>query len=343
MTKRSDFEPAHEVSDRVLHELRHAFADDPSAQSSTRGRTPARILIEDDDLPDPITPAGSLSPARGSARVVIEADDDLVVVSDELDAPPSPPAPDPRLRARRIAVRRAEGRRRLRWVIAVVIAVGLSVTALVLLASPLLSIEDVEVEGAVYTDPERLAEVVANLEGEPILIADLDGAERRLEEIPWVRAARVTMHLPNRVTIQIAERAPIAHFRGADGSFRVIDVEGRVLDVIDGVPVDYVPIDGDGPNIAPGEFAGTSWRAAAQLANALPASLRPRVQRLGVTEAGELTMLLADPPSERAILVRFGFPDRYQDKLVALVNELPRHEPGSVEVIDVSTGDPTVR
>lgn len=343
MTKRSEFEPAHEVSDRVLHELLHAFADDPEARSTARAGSARRIVIEADDVPDPITVGGERSPAPGVSRVVIDAADDVEVVPVADDGSPTPPTPDPRLRARRIAVRRAESRRRIKWVVGAVVVVLIGVAGLVLLASPLFSIQTVQVEGAVYTDPARLAEVVDGLEGEPILTADLDGAERRLEEIPWVREARIAMHFPDRVSIQIAERSPIAHYRGADGLHRVIDVDGRVLDAIEGVPADYLPIDGSGPNVPPGEFAGTSWRAAAQLANAVPTSLRPRVQRLGVTQAGELTMELSDPPGDGSILVRFGFPDRYQDKLVALVNELPRHEPGTITVIDVSTGDPTVR
>lgn len=342
MNKRSKFEPAHEVSDRVLHELQHAFAGDPEPQAASRPGSRPRIVIEADDLPDAVTLDGDLSPGSGRSRVVIDAEDDIDVVPVAEEGPP-PPTPDPRLRARRIAVRRAESRRRIKWVVGAAVVIVLVAAALVLLASPLLSIRTVEVEGAVYTDPERLAAIVGQLKGEPILTADLDGAERRLEEIPWVRAARVTMHFPDRVSIQIAERSPIAHFRGADGLYRVIDVEGRVLDAIEGIPADYLPIDGSGPNVPPGEFAGTSWRAAAQLANALPVSLRPRVERLGVTEAGELTMELSDPPTGGTILVRFGFPDRYQDKLVALINELPRHEPGTITVIDVSTGDPTVR
>lgn len=343
MTKRSEFEPAHEVSDRVLHELSHAFADDPGARGIARPSSVRRIVIEADDLPDPITIGGELPPTPGASRVVIDAEDDLDGVAAADEGSPTPPAPDPRLRARRIAVRRAESRRRIKWVVGAVVVLLLLVAGLVLLASPMFSIRTVQVEGAVYTDPDRLAEIVDGLEGEPILTADLDGARRSLEEIPWVREARVTMHFPDRISIQIAERSPIAHYRGADGLHRVIDVDGRVLDAIEGVPADYLPIDGNGPNVAPGAFAGTTWRAAAQLANALPTSLRPRVLRLGVTDAGELTMELSDPPSEQPILVRFGFPDRYQDKLVALINELPRHAPGTITVIDVSTGDPTVR
>jgi len=112
--------------------------------------------------------------------------------------------------------------------------VAVVVVALVLLASPLLSIRTIDVEGVVYADPERVGEVVASLRGDAILTADLHGAEKALEEIAWVREARVSMHLPRRVSIQIDERDPIAFYRAVDGFNRVIDLEGRILDVIEG-------------------------------------------------------------------------------------------------------------
>lgn len=351
------FEPAHDVPDKVRHELLHAFSDDPEAAASARAAAAAApperktVVIESDDLPDAVSLVeGEVSPPTDPSppRIVIDGGDDVVFFDGSADgsgdvATPDGTSPDPRLRARRIAVRRAESRRKLKWLAAILALVLLGVGVLVLLASPLFAIDTVDVEGAVYADPDMLDAVVSDLNGEPILVADLAGAERRLEEIPWVRDARVSMHFPNRVSIQIAERVPVAYFVGADALHRVIDVDGRVLDVIEGQPVDYMPIDGAGPNVAAGDYAGTTWRAAAQLANALPPLLTPLVQRLGVTAAGELTMVLSDPPSQSTIEVLFGFPDDFQSKLVALVNVLPGHEPGTISTIDVSSGEPAIR
>lgn len=330
-----------DVSDAVRRELSDAFSSpsDDEAVIAVAGMSSRRTVVvidADDDLPD---------------AAVLEDDRGRRVVIDERDAAaPRATAPDPRLRARRIAVRRAEGRRRLR--VALVIA-GLLVIVIAILAvaaSPLVAVDTVDVEGAVYADPEVVKSVVDDMLGEPILLVDLAAAERRLEEIPWVSAARVTRDLPGRVLVEILERRPLAHFRGADGRYRVIDVEARVIDVIDGFPIDYVEITGRGPDLEPGDDAGPAYRGAAQLANALPPSLRPRVRSMAVTEAGEITLVVdgaplgaTTPPVEAPpITVVFGRPDDYQDKLVAVVNELGRHQPGEISTIDVSTGSPIV-
>ena len=62
--------------------------------------------------------------------------------------------------------------------------------------------------------------------------------ERKLETIAWVESARVSTQFPHRVFIDIGELKPIATFAGSDGKFRVIDRDGRVLDVVDGLTID---------------------------------------------------------------------------------------------------------
>lgn len=260
-----------------------------------------------------------------------------VVITDDTAAP-AKVSGQARFRERRIAARRAEGRRRLRIAFLVGSVAAVVVAGLLLLASPILSIRTVDVEGVVYADSERVGDIVAGLRGDAILTADLHGAEVALEEIPWVREARVSMHLPRRVAIQIDEREPIAFFRAVDGFNRVIDLEGRVLDVIEGDPVDYPPIQGTGPNLSGGDFVGQPFLGAAQLINALPRDLRLRLVSMAVTPDGEVSFLLSDD-----VTVLFGRPDRFQAKLVALVNEIKRQGSRSYSVIDVSTGEASVR
>lgn len=146
------------------------------------------------------------------------------------------------------------------------------------------------------------------------------------------------MHLPRRVSIQIDERDPIAFYRAVDGFNRVIDLEGRILDVIEGDLVEFPPIQGTGPNLSAGDFVDQPFLGAAQLVNALPRELRLRLVSLAVTPDGEVSLLLTDD-----VTVLFGRPDQFQDKLVALVNEIKRQGSRSYSVIDVSTGEASVR
>ena len=301
---------------------------------------PAALSSDSGVAPLPTTVSGS------SPRTITIVDDglDSVVLgaADDTDGPaPARTSMDPRIRARRREVRRTQGRRRRRVLIAIASVLAVVVVALVLLVSPVLSVRRVDVDGDVYSryfDGERLEEVVASLRGEPILSVDLDAARRQLEASPWIRAARVRRDLPGRVVIELDERRPIAWFTGADGEFRVIDAEGTVVAVLAGQPVDYPGIAGPAPDLLPGEVAPPAFQAAAQLVRALPQEVSVLLTGLEVGEAGDLSMNLSTDTE-----VRFGRPDDLQSKLVALVVVLRRNDAADLSVIDLSSGQPTVR
>lgn len=271
----------------------------------------------------------------GKKRVVITDDSEVIDRKSTRSASDNGAS---RFRLRRIAVRRQEGRRRLRWFTIVGLVVGAGVIILLLLTSPILSVRKVDVEGVVYADPDLVAAVVDSVQGEPILTVDLDAAEKKLLTISWVRLARVSMHLPARVTIEIVERSPIAFFRSVDGFNRVIDRDGRVLDVIEGDPTDYTPMIGTGPNISAGQTVEQPFLGAAQLINALPADLQARLLTVTVSPEGEVSLALTND-----VEVLFGRPDDFQVKLVGVVNEIKRQGSNRYAVIDVSSGQPSVR
>ena len=273
--------------------------------------------------------------SSGKKRVVIS--DDSEVVDRKSSRNPSDNGAS-RFRLRRIAVRREEGRRRLRWFTVLGLGVAGIILVLLLLTSPLLSVRKVEVEGVVYANPELVASIVDSIDGEPILTVDLDAAEEKLLMIPWVRQARVSMHLPSRVTIEVVERAPIAFFRSVDGFNRVIDRDGRVLDVIEGDPVDFTPIIGTGPNLSAGQNTEQPFLGAAELINALPSELRARLLTVTVSPEGEVSLALTND-----VEVLFGRPDDFQAKLVGVVNEIKRQGSRRYAIIDVSSGQPSVR
>lgn len=273
--------------------------------------------------------------SSGKKRVVIS--DDSEVDDKKSSRSPSDNGAS-RFRLRRIAVRREEGRRRLRWFTVLGLAVAVVIIVLLLLTSPLLSVRQVDVEGVVYANPELIASIVDSIDGEPILTVDLDAAENKLLMIPWVRQARVSMHLPSRVTIEVVERSPIAFFRSVDGFNRVIDRDGRVLDVIEGDPVDFTPIIGTGPNLSAGQNTEQPFLGAAELINALPSELRARLLTVTVSPEGEVSLALTND-----VEVLFGRPDDFQVKLVGVVNEIKRQGSRRYAIIDVSSGQPSVR
>ena len=226
------------------------------------------IAIADDEFPpDAVYVEGDLGgPDTSGDRPVVFIDDDVVVTETPEDSRRLRRRIEPRLRDRRIAVRRAESRRRLRWVFLAVFVLARRRRRA--RRAGLVAVRDRGRSGAregdVYTDRVRLQAVVDDLVGTPVLAADTQAAERELEAIPWVDQARVRTHFPHGATIEIRERVALATYAGPDGQFRVIDADGRVLDVITGQPIAYMLITGPGSGRSPGGRVRTG-RATARL------------------------------------------------------------------------------
>lgn len=298
------------------------------------------VIDLEDDLPDAIYIEGSLDRDGSRSIVFIEDDDtgDTVAADSGRD---SRRGIEPRMRERRVAVRRAQSRRRLKWVALVTGVIAVLVTALALLGSPLFAVRDDQlvVTGAVYADRERLDAIVDDLVGTPSLRVDTQRLEREIEAIPWVERARVTVRFPHSATVDIRERAAMTTYRGPDGRFRVLDREGRVLDVIEKYPFAYVLIDGPDPvDLEPGDFAPRGYGHASELVKNLTASVRGRVAYIDVTADGSRLVLHLDDGSA----VFFGEARDFFVKLVRLESVLaanPDREPGP---IDVSTDDVTL-
>ena len=301
---------------------------------------PVVIAIDDEDLPDAVYVEGSLDRSGSRSIVFIEDDDTGDALKPEAERDIRRGI-EPRMRERRVAVKRAKGRKRLKWVVLVAALVVLVVGALAVLGSGLFAIQEdqVFVSGNVYTDPEMLQDVIDDLVGTPALLADTQAAERQLEEIPWVDTARVRTDFPHGVTIEIRERKAISTYRGPDLQFRVLDREGRVLDVIEKYPIAYVLLDGPDPvDLDAGEFAPRGYAAASELAKNLTGSVRGRVHRIEVTSDGSsLVMFLVDD-----VQVRFGEARDLFAKLVRLETVFSSGGAGDSDVIDVSTNEVTL-
>lgn len=320
--------------DAVLDELSQAFGDDERPTISIGG---------DDDLPDAVYLDDELEAASGDAPVFIDDDGSTDAV---LPKEATSRGIEPRLRQRRIGVRRAASRRRLWWAALAAVVVLALVGVLAALGSSWFAVDRVSVSGAVYTDAAMLDEIVEDLRGTPVLLVDTEDVEERIEAIPWVEAARVTTRFPDSARIEIRERTPIVAILGTDGRSRVLDTDGRVLSVIEGQPVALVWIAGpDTLDLGPGEFAPVGYSAAASLVTKLTPTIRARVDSLLVTPDGsDLVMVLTGPSGP--IEIRFGsaIGDNAQiEKLVRLERELGDIGDDPVSVIDVSTSEVIVR
>ena len=342
-------DPEH-VPDSVLDELSAAFGAEPSPPPSSgsvaapkpEAEPPRRtIVIPEDDQPDTVYLDEDKEERFRAVHATTQGERETIFISDLDDGAVVEPAPtrgsagiDPRIRARRIAVRRSEGRRRLVWVAVGVILLLVIVGAIAVLASPIFEVREVRVEGAVYTDEEVLVDIVADIEGDPVLLVDLEAIEERLEEVAWVEQARVRTDFPHTIVIDIRERQPLATFQGSDEQWRVIDVQGRVLDVIEGRPVAYMLITGNHPDTSRGQFAGGPYASAAVLVASLPGEIRRITESVGLdASTGTLTMHL-----EGDVEVRLGDGEDLDQKLARLLGQV-RDGLEGVAALDVSTAE----
>lgn len=136
---------------------------------------------------------------------------------------------DPRMRARRIAVLRAQGRRRLHILTALAAVALVAGLAFGISRTPLMDVDRISVGG----DGARAAEILESTgfsTGMPMLSLDLDAAERSVASLPWVRSARVWRDWPGTVRITVEPRVPVAEVPAAAGRTVLIDAYGYAVD-----------------------------------------------------------------------------------------------------------------
>ena len=89
-------------------------------------------------------------------------------------------------------------------------------------------VDDVLVEGRARTKRSAILEALGVARDTPILAFDPHAAKRRLEALPWVRAAIVERRLPEAIFVRLVERKPRALWQH-QGRLAVIDRGGDVI------------------------------------------------------------------------------------------------------------------
>jgi cell division protein FtsQ len=205
-----------------------------------------------------------------------------------------PPETSPEERTVRIArkrfARRQWARRWLAWrglVVALVVLALLAGAGWVVFFSHVLTVEGVDVEGVDVLRPQEVRQVAAVPTGQPLARVSLDAIEARVESLAPVKAVDVSRSWPNRVRIAVLEREAVAVVE-RDGVVRGLDEEGVLFREFPSVP-EALPV----VRIS----AATRTEAlaeAAQVVDALPASLASRVDHLEVSTVDSISLRLGD-------------------------------------------------
>lgn len=199
---------------------------------------------------------------------------------------------DPRLRARRVAVRRAEGHHRRRRILAILGVFAVVGLAVALVWSPFLAVHRIVVRGAGSHDAAVRSAAHLNTGG-PLLLVHTGAVASDVEHLPWVGSAQVERQLPNTVTITVTIRTPVAWAPAGPGRVVLVDEHGVVIALAAAAPVGLPELTGL-TRIAPlgGRVAPTAPAAAAA---ALEPALGARVTAVALTPIG-LTATVAGSP-----------------------------------------------
>ena len=246
---------------------------------------------------------------------------------------------DPRIRRRRVEVRRQEGRRRLRVLVGITTVSAVALGGWAATGSPLLDLDRVVIEGAVHTaaDDARFASGLRR--GEPLVDVDEEAAARGVETLPWVASASVRRRWPDEVRIRVVERRAVAVAPGANGASSLVDGSGKVLEQVPGPPPGMPVLTGLPPAGPPGTTLPPEAVAALSVAVALPAELRARILGVAPTDGsrGEVEIRL-DPEGS----VRLGPPVDLDRKFDAIRTVFAQVDLANLAVLDVRRPDSPV-
>lgn len=198
----------------------------------------------------------------------------------------------------------------------------------VLLGTSVLGVRDVQVSG---TDRLAPAEVLAAADvrgGTPLARLDITAVAARVRALPEVRAVAVHRSWPGTVQLVVQERTAAA-VRASGPSFLLVDRSGVTFATVArrpaGLPMVSAPVDA-GP---------AALRAAMDVLDALPRSVRPQVRQVRATSPDDVRVELT-----RGRTVTWGSTDRGRRKAAVLAALVSR----PAGVYDVSAPDaPTTR
>ncbi len=244
---------------------------------------------------------------------------------------------DPRMRARRIAVQRGVGRRRLQRLVDAGLLAAVALGFYLALQSPLLDVDHLQVAGNDHTPRDVIVDAAGLARGDQLVDVDLHAAGQAVADLPWVRTAELHRGIDGAIQVQVTERTPVAVL-GQGAEAVLVDAEGRALaPAADDLALasSLVVIEGLGA-LEPGEFVGDrgddALAVAARLGGVVDLGVRLTV------EDGRLSGLV-DP----GIQVLFGDAGQLEAKVRSLRTVLDQVDLGCAATIDLrSPGSPVL-
>jgi len=105
-------------------------------------------------------------------------------------------------------------------------------TALNLSADAGLSLQTVEVRGRGETRQSDILGAINAARGAPLLSLDIDAMRERLTALPWIVAAEIERHYPDRLLVTVKEAEPMALWQRNQKLF-LVSRDGKVIETAD--------------------------------------------------------------------------------------------------------------
>jgi cell division protein FtsQ len=193
-----------------------------------------------------------------------------------------------------------------------------------------LAADDIKIHGLVNEDPESVLSAIGVRPGASLIGFNATVARRILENLDWVKSAKVQRLFPNQLEITVVERQPFAVWQ-RDSHYFVIDINGVAMSGIPGSVLVKLPL-------VTGEGAQTT---AAELFNELEATPGLKSQVRAAARVGDrrwtlyldsgVTVLLpeGDPAAALATLEKL---DSEQQLLSRGISSVDLRIPGRITV-----------
>ncbi len=238
---------------------------------------------------------------------------------------------DPRISARRTAVIRQQGRRRLRILLIGLVGAVVVVGAWFLLHSPLFSARSVSVVGAVHESAAQVKTASGLSSHTPLMDVDRGAVSARVEQLPWVKSAAVAVSWPDGVRIALTEETPLAVVPEAGGRWATVSADGRVLQVTSARPAGLRLLSVPQSPGTPGSLLPSRDGVGLLVSSTLPPSFAAQVTGVTVEPAGWVQLAMTTP-----VVIDIGAATQLEAKYEDVSSILAGATLQSGDVIDVS-------
>lgn len=158
---------------------------------------------------------------------------------------------EPRIAERRRNISEDRARKRLRWILLIIVVVSFIVVGVWLVRSPFLSISTIEITNAEQSNPDSALTLLGVGVGSPTIDVDAGAIRSAIEEDPWVASASVSVQWPGSIVIDIQERVAASPVRAGSG-WVMLSADSTVLTVVNEPSAGTLIIDIDLGVVTPG-------------------------------------------------------------------------------------------